>query len=73
MLSAPLVVAALSAGLLGGAHCIGMCGGIANLLGSAGSARASERTVIPIKLQQPDASGSAWRIPALLHGGRICT
>ena len=73
MLSVPLIVAALSAGLLGGAHCIGMCGGIANLLGSAGSAGSSERKVIPIKLQQPDALAAAWRMPALLHGGRICT
>ncbi|MEO6351832.1 MAG: sulfite exporter TauE/SafE family protein [Oxalobacteraceae bacterium] len=70
MLSVPLVVAALSAGLLGGAHCIGMCGGIANLLGSAGS---SERKVIPIKLQVPDAPGGGWRMPALLHAGRIST
>ncbi|WP_081801417.1 sulfite exporter TauE/SafE family protein [Herminiimonas sp. CN] len=71
MLSAPLVIAALSAGLLGGAHCIGMCGGIATMLGSAGS---SERKVmIPIKLQQSDAPGGAWRISALLHAGRIFT
>lgn len=70
MLSVPLVIAALSAGLLGGAHCIGMCGGIANLLGSPGS---PGRKVIPIKLQAPDVQGSAWRISALLHAGRIST
>lgn len=69
MLSLPLLIAALSAGLLGGAHCIGMCGGIANLLGSAGSAG---RKVIPIKLQL-GWPGSTSRISALLHAGRIFT
>lgn len=73
MLSVPLVIAALSAGLLGGAHCIGMCGGIANLLGSAGSAGSSGHKVIPIKLQQSVAPGKAWRMSALLHAGRIST
>lgn len=70
MLSIPLVIAALSAGLLGGAHCIGMCGGIANLLGAAG---APERKIIPITLHQPDARPSALRNLALLHAGRIST
>lgn len=70
MLSVPLVIAALSAGLLGGAHCIGMCGGISNLLGSAASA---ERKIIPITVQRSTAQGSAWRISALLHAGRIFT
>lgn len=70
MLSVPLIIAALSAGLLGGAHCIGMCGGIANLLGAAGS---SERKVIPIKLHQPERGSSVLRNVALLHAGRIST
>ncbi|NMM29288.1 MAG: sulfite exporter TauE/SafE family protein [Glaciimonas sp.] len=73
MLSVPLVIAALSAGLLGGAHCIGMCGGISNLLVSAGSAGSANRKVIPIKLQQSDVPDSVWHMSALLHAGRICT
>lgn len=32
MLTFPLVLAALSAGLAGGVHCVGMCGGIASVL-----------------------------------------
>ncbi|MBC3874938.1 sulfite exporter TauE/SafE family protein [Undibacterium flavidum] len=32
MLTLPLILAALSAGLIGGVHCIGMCGGIASIL-----------------------------------------
>jgi len=32
MLTLPLIIAALSAGLIGGFHCVGMCGGIASLL-----------------------------------------
>ncbi|NMM36846.1 MAG: sulfite exporter TauE/SafE family protein [Glaciimonas sp.] len=73
MLSVPLVIAALSAGLLGGAHCIGMCGGISNWLVSTGSAGFVNRKVISIKLQQSDGPGSTWHMLALLHAGRICT
>lgn len=73
MLTAPLVLAALSAGLLGGAHCIGMCGGIANMLTSAGK---TGRKIIPIipapaALSTPDIA--SWRTPTLLHAGRIFT
>ncbi len=32
MLTLPLIIAAISAGLIGGFHCVGMCGGIASLL-----------------------------------------
>lgn len=32
MITLPLILAALSAGLIGGFHCVGMCGGIASLL-----------------------------------------
>lgn len=77
MLTAPLVLAALSAGLLGGAHCIGMCGGIASMLTSAGK---NGRRTIPIipspaSSSTPDAAAkiSAWRTPVLLHTGRIFT
>lgn len=69
MLTAPLVFATLSAGLLGGVHCIGMCGGIANMLTSAGKAPSK---VIPIIPAQPPAI-TPWRTPALLHAGRIFT
>jgi len=73
MLTAPLVLAALSAGLLGGAHCIGMCGGIANLLTSTGK---TGRKTIPIMPSQPEkatAKLAPWRSTTLLHAGRIFT
>jgi hypothetical protein len=73
MLTPPLVLAALSAGLLGGVHCIGMCGGIASILTSAGN---KERKTIPIipaaKKTSATASGQA-RLTLMLHGGRIFT
>ena len=50
MITIPLLVAALSAGLIGGFHCVGMCGGIANLLSSLprlGVAGISKKTNYP--------------------------
>lgn len=70
MLTAPLVLAALSAGLLGGVHCIGMCGGIANLLTSAG--KAGKKT-IPIHADKTTPKFPPWRTTTLLHSGRIFT
>lgn len=69
MLNAPLVFAALSAGLLGGVHCIGMCGGIATMLTSAGK---KQHAIIPIIPTRSSAT-APWRTPALLHAGRIFT
>ena len=69
MLTPPLIFAALSAGLLGGVHCIGMCGGIANMLTSAGK---KQRTIIPI-IPVLSPTIAPWRTPALLHAGRIFT
>lgn len=68
MLNPPLVLAALSAGLLGGLHCIGMCGGITSMLVNAGN------KVIPIQpLTPPSNRLAALRIPLQLHSGRIFT
>ena len=41
MLTLPLILAAISAGLIGGFHCVGMCGGIASLLSRLPSIKAS--------------------------------
>lgn len=72
MLTFPLLAAAASAGLLGGIHCAGMCGGMASMLGSAAS---KGRIVIPIAVApasavsaQSEAAAAAW-----LHAGRIST
>jgi len=73
MLTPPLVLAALSAGLLGGVHCIGMCGGIASMLTSAGK---RVHKTIPIAVATnttPAKLGSKWCISILLHAGRIFT
>lgn len=67
MLTPPLVMAAISAGLLGGLHCIGMCGGIAGLLTSAG------KKTIPIQPVATPQTKAALRTPLLLHAGRITT
>lgn len=86
MLNLPLITAVATAGLLGGIHCAGMCGGMATLLGSAGRKQRGSR-IIPILpaapavatptaaaascASQPAAAG--WRHAALLHAGRIFT
>lgn len=72
MLSFPLVVAALSAGLVGGVHCVGMCGGVANMLGSA--SKSSGKKNIPIvPVSHSGSRRRAWRATALLHAGRLTT
>lgn len=73
MLTAPLVLAALSAGLLGGAHCIGMCGGIANLLTSAGKSGRKTIPIIPMHTDIATPKFAPWRTTTLLHVGRIST
>lgn len=85
MLNIPLITAVATAGLLGGLHCAGMCGGMATMLGSAGRRQGSGRT-IPIMPAPAVATASAaatscsshpvaagWRHTALLHAGRIST
>ncbi|WP_147383908.1 sulfite exporter TauE/SafE family protein [Noviherbaspirillum sedimenti] len=87
MLNLPLITAVATAGLLGGIHCAGMCGGMATMLGSAGRRQGQDSgRTIPIMpapavttsirtfsacASQPAAAG--WRHAALLHAGRIST
>ena len=77
MLTAPLVLAALSAGLLGGVHCIGMCGGITNMLTLAGKNGRRSIPIIPSQenssTPNPAAKISVWHTPVKLHAGRIFT
>lgn len=73
MLTAPLVLAALSAGLLGGAHCIGMCGGITNLLTSAGKSGRKSIPIIPVPKETSKPKFPPWSITTQLHAGRIFT
>ncbi len=44
MLPLPLILAAISAGLIGGFHCVGMCGGIASILSRLPSFRSAAST-----------------------------
>jgi uncharacterized protein len=67
MLNTSLVLASLTAGLLGGIHCVGMCGGITNILTSPSAAR----KIIPIL--PSSALIAPWRKTTMLHSGRIFT
>jgi sulfite exporter TauE/SafE len=79
MITLPLALAALSAGAVGGVHCVGMCGGIATLL----SQKAPTGTkVIPIVDTTARINSSACsskltpntrRYQFLLHSGRLLT
>lgn len=82
MLTVPLALAALSAGAVGGVHCVGMCGGIATLLSQAGGGLAPNRFGKFIPLQnisapQPSstrrAAAAGWRYQLQLQSGRIFT
>lgn len=73
MLTPPLVLAALSAGLLGGVHCIGMCGGISSMLTSAGKTTPKTIPIMHVTAETPAARRAQWRIPVFLHSGRIFT
>ncbi|WP_422946853.1 sulfite exporter TauE/SafE family protein [Undibacterium sp. Ren11W] len=77
----PLALAALSAGAIGGVHCVGMCGGISSLLSQNASARTGMK-VIPIANSRIPITSSACkskpaantlRYQFLLHSGRLLT
>lgn len=68
MLTTPLILAAFSAGLIGGIHCVGMCGAFSLMLSSK-----VKKNVIPIhKIQEPSTRKSGWLL-FQLHAGRIFT
>jgi len=73
MLTTPLIFAALSAGLLGGVHCIGMCGGITSILASVRGENQKTIPITPLQNKLLTQSNSPWRIPSFLHTGRIFT
>jgi sulfite exporter TauE/SafE len=60
-----LILTALLAGLAGGSHCIGMCGGIATMLAKPGRVI----PIVPIKTSR----STDWLDLALLHLGRLST
>ena len=84
MLTLPLVFAVASAGALGGLHCVGMCGGLSQMLGRdmvLAKATPSKQKVIPIlalaasqqaapSLSSPARTAAFERI-FFLHAGRL--
>lgn len=84
MLTLPLAIAAISAGLVGGVHCVGMCGGISTMLVKAGINRnnGQSKNIIPLMVVGNSANASLsktfnasanLRYQVLLHSGRITT
>lgn len=76
MLTLPLILAAVTAGIAGGVHCVGMCGGISSMLSRAGNGR---QKVIPISrdgnagsLPQVSLNNNV-RFQVLLQTGRLTT
>lgn len=74
MLTLPLVFAAISAGLLGGLHCVGMCGGISQLLATLPAKAAAQALVFaPRQTMRLSSASSSFSYLFFLHGGRLCT
>jgi hypothetical protein len=84
MLSLPLLLAVISAGLVGGFHCIGMCGGIASILSRASKkSQSAHVSVVPVmriipifpafKSDQAMLASHDFFRQVALHGGRLLT
>lgn len=64
MLTLPLILAAISAGLIGGFHCLGMCGGIASILSQLPNAAGiATRTEPQVNLGMQATTGMVKVIP----------
>jgi hypothetical protein len=68
VLTLPLIAAAATAGLIGGMHCAGMCGGIAGMLGKPERRYAK---TIPIHPAKAAGRGRTALHVFLLHSGRL--
>lgn len=80
MITLPLALAAMSAGLIGGIHCVGMCGGISTMLSHAPEHESSHGNSRVIAIHSEAKIPIADGIPAnsnrhqfLLHSGRLLT
>lgn len=75
MITLPLALAALSAGAIGGVHCVGMCGGISTLLSQNGIAGRKVIAIASVNQSACSANSSAksLRYQILLHSGRLFT
>ena len=78
MLNFALLFAAASAGLLGGIHCLGMCGGVSTLLSaqvadSVVDSVTKRAVLIPIHPQITSTPSHQLRNQIALHAGRLTT
>lgn len=80
MLTWPMLVAVISAGLIGGFHCVGMCGGISYLLAKLRTLSTTQtaqeiilQRVIPIEPERGSKSREEISYLVFLHVGRIST
>lgn len=77
MITLPLAFAVLSAGAIGGVHCVGMCGGISVLLSQTDSGRSRVITIASsnqvVSACADGAPIKSLRYQILLHGGRLFT
>lgn len=80
MITLPLTFAAITAGLLGGVHCVGMCGGISTMLSQAPKQSLAQIDSKVIIIQRApkliDGKGAVtinYRHQILLQSGRLLT
>jgi sulfite exporter TauE/SafE len=79
MITLPLALAALSAGAIGGVHCVGMCGGISSLLSQKVSGSTTVIPIVSATVQNTSSTCTSKPTPkklrnqVLLHGGRLFT
>lgn len=68
-----MVFAALTAGLLGGIHCVGMCGGISHLLSTLPTKAAQPLVFASPQTKRLEPAPDDFSYLVYLHGGRLCT
>ncbi|MBC3880208.1 sulfite exporter TauE/SafE family protein [Undibacterium sp. LX40W] len=80
MLTWPMLFAVISAGLIGGFHCVGMCGGISHLLAKLPSfpseksaVQLTAQHIIPIQAHRSPNPSKQIAYLVFLHAGRITT
>lgn len=79
MLTLPLILAAASAGLIGGLHCIGMCGALSVMLSKQNKQNQQNQSanniipIIPVTSEITQKKPSSTKHIFLLHAGRLST
>jgi sulfite exporter TauE/SafE len=79
MLTLPLILAAASAGLIGGLHCIGMCGALSVMLSKQNKQNQQNHStkkiipIVPVVGMISEKKSSSTKHIFLLHTGRLST